>query len=314
MIEIRPQGAHHLANAASPPARIKTAAGLCLSTAITHESAVFTRFFAGYDKAFVLANEKEDEEGFARCFALNFGAEYARLSAQYGPYSEVCLVAEEGDTDIGGANFIAMPIDAYTISANLNYIYINAGARRAGRFSKLVDGVREALSALYPGRERVLMFIEQNDPFAMSAEDYRRDTEFTGIDQLDRLRIWAKRGARVVDFPYAQPPLSPGQGPDDALVYSVLGAEGEALEACVLEAHLRRFFGVSVLKGAALEHNAAALAQVESLRAACQRGTLIPLRNPQSVLARVIRREDIAVLWADPPASFRAALAAPFSA
>lgn len=304
----------NLANAAAPPARIETAAGLILSTAITHDSDVFARFFAGYDKAFVLPNEKEDEEGFARCFALNFGADYARLSALYGPYSEVCLIAEEGDLEIGGANFIAMPIDAHTISANLNYIYINQHARGGGRFSKLVAGVRETLAALYPGRARTLIFIEQNDPFAMSAEDYARDTEFTGLDQLDRLRIWAKRGARVVDFPYAQPPLSPDQQADDTLVYSVLGAGEDDLDACVLEAHLRRFFGVSVLKGAALEANAAASAQVEALRIACARGGRVAARNPQALLARLHVREDIAALWANPPASFRAALATPLSA
>ncbi len=305
---------HILANAAAPPARIETAAGLILSTAITHESDVFARFFAGYDKAFVLPNEKEDEEGFARCFMLNVGGAYARLSALYGPYSEVCLIAEEDGAEIGGANFIAMPINADTISANLNYIYINESARGGGRFSKLVDGVRETLAALYPGRTRTLIFIEQNDPFAMSAADYLRDTEFTGLDQLDRLRIWAKRGARVVDFPYAQPPLSPEQGADDTLVYSVLGAEGDALGACVLEAHLRRFFGVSVLKGAALEANAAAFAQIEAMRGACAGGRTIGLCDPQPLLARLRRREDIAALWADPPASVRQALAAPLSA
>lgn len=303
-----------MANAASPPAHLKTAAGLCLATAITHQSDVFDRFFAGYDKAFVLPNEKEDKEGFGRCFALNFGADYARLSALYGPYSEVCFIAEDGDLEIGGANFIAMPIDAHTISANLNYIYINESARRSGRFSKLVDGVRETLAALYPGRTRILIFIEQNDPLAMSADDYRRDTEFTGLDQLDRLRIWAKRGARVVDFPYAQPPLSPEQDADHALVYSVLGAQADALEACVLEAHLRRFFGVSVLKGAGLEANAAAFAQLETLRDACARKGHIRLCDPQPLLALLRRREDIAALWADPPKSFRAALAAPLSA
>lgn len=296
------------AQAPSPPARLVTAEGLRLSTAIDADGAVFARFFAGYDKAFVLANEKEDEEGFRRCFALNFGDDYARLSALYGPYSEVCLIAEKDGVEIGGANFIAMPIDARTISANLNYIYINQGARGRGHLARLLGGVRETLAALFPGRAQTLVFVEQNDPFRMSADDYRRDTAFTGLDQFDRLRIWAKLGARVVDFAYEQPPLSAEQDADDTLVYSVLGAE--MLSACALEAHLTRFFGVSVLKGADLASNAPAQAQLAALKAACERGEAIALRDPARLLGAIRRREDAVQRWPSLPDSFRAALAA----
>lgn len=298
-------------NAPSPPPRINTASGLVLTTAITEKSDAFARFFAGYDQAFVLPNEKEDEEGFAQCFALNFGVDYARLSAAYGAYSEVCLVAEEGGVDVGGANFIAMPVGEDTITANLNYIYTNRSARGRGLFTRLVDGVREAVAATFPGRARVLVFIEQNDPFRMSAEDYARDTDFTGLDQFDRLRIWARRGARVVNFPYAQPPLSPDQGEDDTLVYSVLGAEGDDLSACTLAAHLRGFFGVSVLKGAALESNEAAFAQVRALEAACAAGGAVGLIDPRPLLARIGARADVDKLWPMPPRDFRQALARP---
>jgi hypothetical protein len=299
-----------MANAVAPPDRLVTTDGLRISTTISADRDVFARFFAGYDKAFVLPNEKEDEEGFERCFALNFGAAYDRLSVLYGPYSEVCLTAKDGVLDVGGANFIAIPTDARTVTANLNYIFINQAARGRGHFSRLVAGVRETLAALFPGRARILIFIEQNDPFRMSAEDYRRDTEFTGLDQFDRLRIWARLGARVVDFPYAQPPLSADQAADDTLVYSVLGAQGEALEACTLEAHLRRFFGVSVLKGAPLEANAVASAQLSDLRAACADGAAIALCDPSALLARIKTRADVARFWpANPPPTFRAALA-----
>lgn len=297
-----------LAQAPSPPASLVTAEGLRLSTAIDADGAVFARFFAGYDKAFVLPNEKEDEEGFRRCFALNFGDDYARLSALYGPYSEVCLIAEKDGVEIGGANFIAMPIDAETVSANLNYIYVNQAARGQGHLARLVAGVNETLAALFPGRARTLVFVEQNDPFRMSAEDYRRDTEFTGLDQFDRLRIWAKLGARVVDFPYAQPPLSAEQGADDTLVYSMLGAE--TLRACALEAHLTRFFGVSVLKGADLESNAAAREQLGVLKEACTRGESVALRDPSRLLGAIHRRDDALRRWPSLPESFRAALAA----
>lgn len=300
-----------MANAASPPDRIDTADGLTLRTAISAETEVFARFFAGYDKAFVLPNEKEDEAGFARCFALNSGEDYQRLSALYGAYSEVCLVADEGEEAIGGANFIAMPIDDDTVTANLNYIYIEAEARGRGNLSRLIEGVRETIAAIYPDHSRVLIFIEQNDPFRMSAADYKRDTSFTGLDQFDRLRIWAQRGALVVDFPYAQPPLSDDQEADDTLVYSVLGAETPALDACMLEAHLRRFFGVSVLKGAELEDNQAARSQLAGLNAACAEGGRVALLDPGRMLAALKRRADIAKVWPENrPATFRDALRA----
>lgn len=301
-----------MANAAAPPERLVTADGLTFSSSIRADSDVFARFFAGYDKAFVLPNEKEDEEGFARCFELNFGADYERLSALYGPYSEVCLVAHDGDLEVGGANFIAMPVNANTITANLNYIYINEAARGRGYLARLVAGTRETLAALFPGRAELLLFIEQNDPFRMSAGDYARDTAFTGLDQLDRLRIWAKLGARVVDFAYEQPPLSEDQGADDTLVYSVLGARGDALSACALEMHLRRFFGVSVLKGAPLEANAVASGQLAQLNRACEAGGAVALRDPAPLLRELPSRDAITAHWPfGPPATFRAALDAP---
>jgi len=292
--------------APAPPPKIVTADGLTLWTTISSDDAVFTRFFAGYDQAFVLPNEKEDEAGFAQCFALNRGPEYARLSRIYGPYSEVALVAASGDDAVGGANFIAMPVADGVVTANLNYIYIDDAARGHGYLSRLLNGVREAITSIFPA-PRALVFIEQNDPMRMSADDYARDSAFTGLDQLDRLRIWAKRGARVVDFAYKQPPLSADQAVDDTLLYSVLGAD-DRLDACILEAHLRRFFGVSVLKGADLATNAAATEQLAELRTKCASGAEIELLDPSALLARLGRREDIAELWPIPPRDFREAL------
>lgn len=301
------------AESAPQPPAVFQCGGLSVQTTTKGEGVVFDRFFAGYDKAFVLPNEKEDREGFSRCFALNEAIEYVRLSALYGPYCETALIAEEDGHDLGGANFIAMCSDPRMVTANLNYIYVNEAARGRGAFSRLLGAVLQALSGIFPGaQERVLIFIEQNDPFRMSAEDYARDTRFTGLDQFDRLRIWARRGARVVDFPYAQPPLSGDQQADDTLVYSVLGAgEGEGLDACTLYAHLRGFFGVSVLKGAPLEASPAAYNQIESLAAACAGNEAVPLLDPSALLAGLSHRDDIARFWRRPPRDLRAALRNP---
>jgi hypothetical protein len=278
----------------------------------TGPDAVFDRFFAGYDKAFVLPNEKEDRDGFVVCFQMNEGAPYARLRALYGPFSEVSLVASDASGDeIGGANFIAMPSDdGAAVTANLNYIYIHAAQRRKGHFARLYEAVRETIAAIYAAPE-TLVFIEQNDPLRMSPDDYARDTSFSGLDQYDRLRIWAKLGAKVVDFSYKQPPLSADQGVDDTLLYSVLGASGDAISACLLEGHLRRFFGVSVLKGADLSANAAAHEQTAALKASCAKGERIVLLDPRALLAKVHRPADAARLWAQAPGDFRAALRTP---
>lgn len=292
----------------SGDARIATAGGLVLRATDHGAGEVFERFWAGFDKAFVLPNEKEDVAGFQACLDLNHGAAYRRLSALYGPYREISVIAEEDGAEVGGANFIAMPANARTITANLNYIFVNSGARGKGNLGRLVAAVREVIAALFPGRSEVLVFIEQNDPFRMPEEDYRRDTAFTGLDQIDRLRIWAKLGAKAVDFAYAQPPLSGDQEVDDTLLLSVLGDNAPRLDACILEGHLRRFFGVSVLKGAALEGNPAARDQVAALRSACAAGGQIDLIDPAPLLARMPSRAAAFALWTPPPATFRAAL------
>ena len=288
--------------------RIRAANGLTLRATDRGEGEVFDRFYAGFEKAFVLPNEKEDVAGFQACFDLNHGEDYRRLSALLGPYHEVSVIAEEAGVEIGAANFIAMPIDAATVTANLSYIFINKGSRGKGNLGRLVAAVSELIAGLFGAHLQVLVFIEQNDPFRMPEEDYRRDTEFTGLDQIDRLRIWAKLGARVVDFAYAQPPLSNDQDVDDTLLLSVLGAETGRLDACILCGHLRRFFGVSVLKAAPLEANLAAREQVEQLANACAAGGKIDLIDPAALLARMPTREAAFALWSPPPETFRSAL------
>lgn len=287
---------------------VTAANGLRLDATLDAQSPVFRAFFEGYDKAFVLPDEKEDEEGFALCLALNRGDEYARLEKVYGPFREVCAIATGANGKrIGGANFIASPVSApggeSYVCANLNYIYIDAGARGQGHFRALVTAVTELIGSLFPGAP--LVFIEQNDPIAMSAEAYARDTEFTGLDQIDRLRIWAKCGAKVVDHAYVQPPLSADQEADETLVYSVLGVAGEALPACVLAGHLKRFFGISVLKGAPLEGAPVAAAQVAALEAACRAGASIALIDPAPALARMPNRDAAMTLTTPPPRRFR---------
>lgn len=289
-------------------------APLTVRTTDRADSEIFDRFFAGYDSAFVLPDEKEDREGLAECLSLNHGTRHAELEKRFGSFRELCLIAETGDgAAVGGANFIAMPArgDAGIVTANLNYIYVAPEARKRGNLRRLLAIVFETVKSLFEddfGELLPLIFIEQNDPFQMSEENYERDTRFTGIDQLDRLRIWSRLGARVVDFPYVQPALSDDQEPDDSLIYSVLGASRSTLSASVLRGHLERFFGISVLKGRPLASDRAAGPQLDALEAAMTESRAIALLDPAPLLAKLSHRRDAAALLGREPVSFRKAV------
>jgi len=270
---------------------------LTLQYSLSPHSHVLEEFYRGYDEAFVLPNEKEELAGFRECLALNFGEEdRRRLVAQYGEFHEVVMVAREReaanpDAVIGGANFICYPLrdrERSMIAMNLNYVYVAPSARRRGYLGKLLDGVRIIARALCGDREGVhpvLIFLEQNDPLRMDRDAYALDTAHSGLDQRQRIGIWARQGARIVDFAYVQPALSPDQGSDDTLVYALIGAESAGLSACLLRDHLARFFGISVLKGRAIAEDAAASVQIAALSRQCEAGDTIALLDPAPWLA-----------------------------
>ena len=69
------------------------------------DNGVLDAFYAAYDKAFVLANEKEELDGFHDCLALNVGGAHERLRARYGPFRELVMVARDNSgAVVGGAN------------------------------------------------------------------------------------------------------------------------------------------------------------------------------------------------------------------
>ena len=280
--------------------QLQSPSGLLIEASTGSADGVLDQFYQDYDAAFVLENEKEGRDGFVECLALN-DAPYAGLAARFGAFREFVLVARggAGSPRIGGANFIAFPLPepgaagAGLLSVNLNYVFINPPARRSGYLKRLVRDLPEIAHRLFaatnaadlPRQWRVsagglpptLVFIEQNDPYRMSREEYERDTSYTGLDQIARIGIWSRLGARVVDFPYVQPPLSANQAADHNLLLAVLGAGGSSLSACLLGDHLRRFFGISVLKGADPLRDPVAARQLQALHAACAERRAIPL-------------------------------------
>jgi len=274
--------------------------GLEIQATIDPEDSVVDRFFAGYDDSFILPSEKESLRGFRECLALNLPPHYQALADLYGPFREIVFVATDpglgANRVVGGGNFICYPIatdtderhDACSLGMNLNYVFVLQEHRRHGYFKKLVqccehvarvflaDVAVSAPDAAW--REAaLLMFIEQNDPVRMDRADYDLDSRHSGLDQVDRIGIWNSLGARIIEFPYAQPPLSDDQQADENLVLSVLGAGESALDACIFREHLRRFFGISVLKGRPAQDNPTAGVQLSSLERMCRNGSRISL-------------------------------------
>lgn len=295
--------------------------GLAITAALDPQAPILTEFYAGYEKAFVLPNEREELEGFENCLALNLPPLADSLTRRYGPFREVVLVAREraGGPMIGGANFIAFPPPAAlpdrsapAATINLNYVFVVEAARGKGHLRRLADSVTPTARHMLGLAEGVpvLTFIEQNDPLRMSVADYVEDTRLTGLDQVDRIGIWAKLGARVVDFPYVQPPLSAEHAPEESLVYSVLGAAAAQLSPCLLEHHLRRFFAISVFKDGDPEKDKSAGGQLAALAELCKSGRKIALRDPSAWVAGAgvaIRHKGRA---ANSPPSLRDALRA----
>lgn len=267
----------------------RSASGLDLAVTPRPDSPVLEEFFAGYDAAFILPDEKEDLAGFQACLALGQGPVRARLLKRYGLHRELVLTARQagGREMIGGANFIAYPVARGLVAANLNYVFVTRQARGHGRLRQLVSACEELMAGLFgEPAAATLAFIELNDPFALSDEDYRADTAAAGIDQFDRLSVWSRLGARLVDLDYVQPPLSPAQSADEGLIYAVLGAATQAaLDPAMLHAHLERFFAISVLKGGRPELVPPAARQLQALERMAKLGERVRLLDPEPGIA-----------------------------
>lgn len=244
--------------------------GLVVRTSEDPASPILEEFYAGYDRAFVLPDEREDLDGFVDCLRLN-----QTLPSLFGRrHSEQVLVVKGNDGALlGGANFLAIGMTAQggpPVSLALNYVFVEPAARGRGLARMLVQAAQRmavlALAGSNHGHEPAV-FIEQNDPLALTAAEYAADTAHAGIDQIDRLAIWASLGARVVDFPYVQPALSVGQEPDDGLIYAALRFPGASIPPAWFHDHLQSFFGVSVRKGAPLADDPVSMGLLDALAA-----------------------------------------------
>jgi GNAT superfamily N-acetyltransferase len=292
------------------------AADLSIEATDRADDGVLDAFYAAYDKAFVLANEKEELDGFRDCLALNTGAAHEHLRARYGPFRELVMVArDDGGSVVGGANVIviAHPTGAphgvgHTV--NLNYLFVAPAQRGKSRSRTLLAAchrLADAIAAAWRADvgAKSLFFLEINDPFRLTPEQYRLDSEHAGIDQVTRLAYWARMGAMLLDWPYVQPALSAGQHDDRTLAYSALDAGADRLPAALVAWHLERFFAISVLKGADLQSSPSASQQLHALqRLAAAGGTLrlLDISSATDMLRAQLDRSERR------PSSLRAAL------
>ena len=277
-------------NAPLPPSwddarwSIEIDGGLAISATASPASPILDRFFAGYDRAFVLPDEREELDGFRACLALNAACRerYSRRHA------ELVMIATDGHDGpmLGGANFLAthMPaIDEHPpVAVALNYIFVDQAVRGRGLSRRLLQAVaRLANRAVEDGGDAwPAIFIEQNDPLLLTGAESARDTARSGTGQVERLRIWDRLGARVVDFPYVQPALSAHQSADDGLAYAAVNFPLPAVSPMYLHDHLQSFFGISVLKGRDPGIDPVAASQLRRLQALADGGqdiALLPL-------------------------------------
>jgi GNAT superfamily N-acetyltransferase len=291
--------------------KLLTRSGLRLEMTTRFDSEIFERFFEAYDRAFILPNEKEEKSGFQGALALNQGSPSAQLVHTYGPFREVCLLAFDGPMVVGGANFFATVATDRSggqfVTSNLNYVYTTPEQRGRGYFRQLLDSITQVIQDLFVGvcgsAAPVLVFIEQNDPFRLSGAQYELDTRVSGVDQFERLYIWARVGARLLIHPYVQPALSDSQAADETLVYSVLDKDRTTVDPELLRHHLERFFAVSILKGQPLETRPIAVAQLARLDELAKANQTIGVFDPTLWLAKFVAQTDRFAQWVQRPKS-----------
>lgn len=278
------------------------------------DDGILDKFFPQYDVSFVLPDEKETLQGFGECLALNHGPEHQRLARRYGEFRELILIAHErenGDV-VGGANLlvasglVADEAGATTCTVNLNYLFVVPRFRGRRLSIKLLETCKAVVSALIDGwceqgcvpnlsGGEVPIFLEIADPFLLSDSQFRMEQDLTGTDALRRLKYWAERGARIVDFPYVQPALSEAQVSDQTLVLGMIGATSPHLSSSLLRGHLERFFAISTSKGKGglgSPDVRGQLSRLRQLELASRSVELLPIEDAFSRVAADFERQD----------------------
>lgn len=198
----------------------------------------FEELYAIFRDIFPDPDEAEDLDGIRASLAL-VGDE--ALVSRYGRFNEYWISAEVEGRTAGGVNFTVFAIPTLGITtAHINYLFTHRQIRSKGVGTRLLNKVREVSRPDY-------LFCEQNDPAFISQEKKAEDFAATGISMEDRIRWWNRRGFGRLDMRYLQPPLSADKKVAEGMSLNVCPSSS-SLPSNIAEAHLRRFFYISVLK------------------------------------------------------------------
>lgn len=211
-----------------------------------------------YAQIFTLPEEREPLEGFRTVLRFN-DSEF--VQSEFGPLRElVTLALDKAGRAVGLANYIlyAYPggIGEFHGSCQLNFVCVATEHRGQGLAAVLLQHM-EMLAVQFASEQtgeaapRLLLTCEQNNPTRMTPGQLGEDKLAAGIDAYRRLAWWQGQGYRRLDFPYAQPPLSPDHEPCTYIDYygRVVPQTGSApVPSALLLEHIRRFFFVSAGK------------------------------------------------------------------
>jgi GNAT superfamily N-acetyltransferase len=152
-----------------------------------------------YLPAFPIVSEREDPRLWRRRL---WGGEH--LVELHGLIAGHNLGDKEQRQIAGGILFHYLPTSG---SGLIDYVVVSPNRKRRGVGRWLMDRAKAGLETVAKGRDRelVAVFMEVNDPRRVSeAED--------SMNPWARIRFFQEWGAKVVDVPYVQPELLPGQG------------------------------------------------------------------------------------------------------
>lgn len=230
------------------------------------DSEGFVRLYELFRTVFADPDETEDLDGIQASLSLVGDPQLVRT---YGDFREYWVAAIEDGRPVGGVNFTAFELPSLGITtAHINYLFVAPDSRGLGLGSSLLEQVRVISRPDF-------IFCEQNDPSLMNREELEEDMRSSGISPQERIGWWTRRGFGRLEFRYVQPPLSPDKAPAEGMSLNVCPSDSP-LDAKVVEAHLRRFFYISVLK-----KSAGTDAYVESLLGDVLRRSFISLSlNP----------------------------------
>jgi GNAT superfamily N-acetyltransferase len=152
-----------------------------------------------YLPAFPIVSEREDPQLWRRRL---WGGE--RLIELHGLIAGHHLNDRERRQIAGGVLFRYLPVSC---SGLIDYVVVAPGFQRQGLGRWFMDQAKAALERVTKdrGSELVAVFMEVNDPRRVSESG-------DSMNPWARIRFFQGWGAKVLDVPYVQPELLPGQG------------------------------------------------------------------------------------------------------